>query len=301
MKVFLTGATGFVGSHMLTALLEAGHDVVALVREDSAEKLAQRVKGDGRVRLHEGDALDPQSLARVPSDCEAVIHLIGIIEERRLRGVTFERLHVEATRNVLEVARRLGVKRYIHMSALGSRPLAKSHYHDTKYRAEHLVISTDLPYVIFRPSLIFGPGDGFVNMQKKFIRPFMPVIVPGTGKNLFQPVAIENVVEGFVKALETDAAVGKIYDVGGADRLSFDEVIDLIAHAKGVASYYKVHLPLLPMTIAAAFLQYLPGFPVSRDQLVMLGEDNICNARRFYEEFEISPKVFGLDALRKYV
>jgi len=301
MKVFVTGGTGFVGSYVTPALLEAGHEIEVLARPGSAEKLPAAVRAHARLRILEGDILDPQALRQVGEDCEAIVHLIGIIEEKRRKGITFERLHIEAAKRVVELGRRLKVKRLVHMSALGSRENAHSAYHRSKYRGEFQVKYSGLPFVVFRPSLIFGPGDGFINLLKKQIVPVAPVIVPGNGKTLFQPVAVENVAEGVVKALECDAAVDKIYEIGGPDRISFDQIVAMIAEAKGLKSYYTFHVPLGLILPPMALLQYLPFVPATRDQLVMLREDSICDTRGFYDDLKIEPAVFNVESLKRYV
>lgn len=300
MRVFLTGSTGFVGSHLAPALLAAGHEVEALVRPGSEARLSQEVRRHAGFRVVEGDALDPASLRGVGSGCEAFIHLVGIIRERG-SAITFARLHVEATRNVVEAARRAGARRFLHMSALGACNGARSRYHATKYEAESAVKAGRIPFVIFRPSVIFGPGDSFVNLQKRFILPFVPVIVPGDGKSQLQPVAIESIVEGFVNALACAEAVDQIYEVGGPDRFTLDQIIETIAEAKGVGSYFKVHVPLAILSPMVGMLERLPMFPITQDQLVMLSADNVCETRKFYDDLKIVPRTFGVDALRRYV
>lgn len=301
MKVLLTGATGFVGSYVTPALLGAGHEVFALVRPGSEKKLAPEVKNNAAFHVVPGDALDKDSLRRIEPGCEAVVHLVGIIQENKKRGVTFERMHVEAVENITKLAIRHGMIRFIHMSALGTHENAQSRYHRTKLRGEHVVKSSQLQYVIMRPSLIFGPGDGFVNLQKKFIFPFSPVIVPGNGKTRFQPVAVENVAEGFAKALTLDRAANQIYEIGGPDKFTFDEIIDMIAQAKKVSGYYKLHVPIGLMMPFVGIAERVPNFPLSQEQLIMLKEDNTCEARRFYEEFDIKPLSFSVESLRRYV
>ncbi len=302
MKVFVTGGTGFVGSHLLPALLEAEHEVQALVRQGSASKLAPAVRDHAAFRAFEGDLLQPATLSGAGEGCEAVIHLVGIIEEDAADGVTYGRCHVQATLAAIEQARRIGAKRFVHMSTLGTRDQAQSEYHRTKYKAEHWVKLNGIPFVIFRPSVIFGRRDGFVTQLASLIHPVFPVVIPGRGENQFQPVAIENVVEGFVKALTSDKAVGKIYEVGGPSRLTFNQVVDLIAEAKGLSPPLKIHPPITLVKIVAGIMHAIwPGFPISRDQVVMLMEDNICETRKFYEDFEIKPKDFDVQALREYI
>src|SRR5262245_38217408 len=156
-RIFVAGATGFVGRSVVRALLARGFLVRWLVRHGS-ERLLKGVESIDRVP---GDVLRPEGLVACAEGCAAIVNLGGIIREHRARGVTFERLHVQATANLLRVAREAGVKRYVQMSALGARPDARSSYHRTKSRAEEAVRDSGLQWTIFRPSIIFGPGDAF--------------------------------------------------------------------------------------------------------------------------------------------
>src|SRR5262249_43704092 len=171
MKVFLTGATGFVGRNMLTRLLEEGHTVRALVRDPpKAANLAH-----GGVDLVPGDVVEGRGLDQGLEGCEAVIHLVGIIMEKGKN--TFAAVHHLGTRNVVEAARRARVKRFVQMSALGARGDGPAPYQTTKWRGEEEGRKSGLPFCILRPSLIFGPGDGFVTPMMETNRsapPFLP-------------------------------------------------------------------------------------------------------------------------------
>lgn len=302
MKVLITGATGFVGSHLVPAVLDAGHQVQILVRPNSARKLPKAIRENKNLEVFEGDLTEAGTLDGAGAGCDAVIHLVGIIEEDPDSEITYDKLHVDATRNAIEIARRIGAKRFLHMSALGARDMASSMYHRTKYRAEHLVKTSGLAWVIFRPSLIFGPGDGFINMQKQFVRNKWPMVIPGSGKTLFQPVHISTVVEGFVKALTDDKAIGKVYEVGGPTQVSLNQIIDMIATAKKVTTGPRVHIPLLPLHVVASFMHRIwAGFPINGDQVVMLGENNICDTRAFYSDLGVKTSEFSAKALAAYI
>ncbi len=302
MKVFITGGTGFVGSHVVRGVLDAGHEVQLLTRSGAERKLPEEVRKHPGFSVYDGNVLNPATLTQAGKDCEAVIHLIGIIVEDPDDGVTFDRLHVDATRNVIDIARRIGAKRFLHMSALGTREQADANYHRSKYRAESLVKECGIPYVIFRPSLIFGKGDDFIHMQQAFIHSAWPVVIPGNGENLFQPVAIETVVEGFVKALTDDKALNKIFEVGGPSRVSFNQLVDMIAKAKGVAGHIKIHLPIWIMKQVAGVMHGIwAGFPVSPDQITMLQEDNICDSRAFYTNLNLSARDFTVEAIKRCI
>ncbi|HXE96902.1 MAG TPA: complex I NDUFA9 subunit family protein [Dongiaceae bacterium] len=268
MKIFISGGTGFVGGHVCRALREHGHEVRLLVH---------RRKGtpeDG-IEYIEGDAARLESFAVGVSGCDAVINLVGIIRESPSRGITFERLHVQATANMLEAARRAGVSRFLQMSALGVRPAAVSAYHQTKWRAEEAVRGSGLQWTIFRPSLIFGPHDAFINMLAAQLRlaPVMPVI--GSGSYRLQPIHADDVARCFALALEMPETVGQTYELCGNDRLSYEALLDMIAVALGRPAPWKPHIPLVLMKAIIPVMQKIPQFPITMDQLQMLLEENI--------------------------
>src|SRR5687768_10515584 len=163
-RVFVTGGSGFVGTAVIEELLKRGYSVNALVNRGELN-----VTGD-RVRTIRGGLFDDRALDEGLRACDAAIHLVGIIMEKRSKGVTFERIHFEGTKSVVDAARRANVRRYVHLSALGTRPDAVSDYHKTKYRAEQYVRSSELDWTIIRPSLIHGLGGEFMRMEVKWVR-----------------------------------------------------------------------------------------------------------------------------------
>jgi len=296
MKVFVTGGTGFVGLYLLEELLAAGHTVRCMVRDGSEGKLPLR---EGiEVRL--GDATDPVSLEGSLEGCEALIHLVGIIREFPSRGITFERLHTEATRNVVAAAVAQGVRRFVQMSANGARPDAATAYHRTKWQAEESVRDSGLAWTIFRPSLIFGPGDQFINLLADMIRraPLVPVI--GNGRYQMAPVAVEDVVSCFVKALELPASSGQTYHLCGPARYSYDEILDLVGETLGRDKVSKIHQPLWLMRPLVALGQAFPAFPITSTQLTMLLEGNVCPDQDWPATFGLTPRPLA-DGIKHYL
>jgi NADH dehydrogenase len=284
-RVFVTGGTGFVGRAVIHALRAEGHTVRCLVRRGSERDL----KGLEAIERIEGDVLQRDGLDSDMAGCEAVVHLVGIIREHPATGVTFDRVHVQGTRNVLDAARAAGVRRYVHMSALGTRPGAHARYHQTKWAAEEAVRSSGLAWTIFRPSIIYGRGDGFVTMLASTIRrvPVFPVI--GTGRQRLQPIPVDQVAEAFAQALEAPATEKQTYDVGGPEAVSLVDLIDRIGAAMGYRRVRKIHVPLGPMRTLTSLLHPIPGFPLTPDQLLMLEEDSTCDPRPFFEAFGLQP------------
>lgn len=284
-RVFVTGATGFVGRAVVQALRADGHSVRCLVRRGSERDL----RGLGAIERVEGDVLVRKGLEEGMAGCQAVIHLVGIIREHPSRGITFEQVHTQGTLNVIDAATAAGVKQFLHMSALGTRPGARSRYHKTKWAAEEAVRASGLRWTIFRPSIIYGRGDQFITMLAYFVRryPIMPVI--GSGRQRLQPVPVDHVAEGFARALVTPTAVKQTYEVGGPDTVTMIELLDVIGAAVGRRRVHKLHMPLGLMRPLTWLLQRLPGYPVTPDQLLMLEEDNAGDPAAFYSTFGLTP------------
>jgi len=292
MRIFLAGGTGFVGSHLRRELVSRGHTVRLLVHRRSGTP-------EPGIEPVEGDAGVPSSLAAAARGCDATINLIGIIREVPRRGTTFERLHVEATRNLLNASREAGIRRYLQMSALGTGPNASTGYFQTKYRAEEEVRASGLDWTIFRPSVVFGPKDEFVNMLAGMIKalPAMPVI--GDGSYQLQPIAADDVARCFAGALELPETIGATYALCGPDRMSYNELLDCIARALGMRGVFKVRNPLGLMRLVVPVLQRLPLFPLTSDQLEMLVQGSTCDGS-WSDTFGFTPQGFE-KGIRSYL
>ena len=284
-RVFVTGATGFVGRAVIQAVRAEGHVVRCLVRRGSEPDL----HGFEAIERVEGDVLaPPATLEAGMAGCDTVIHLVGIIREHPARSVTFDRIHHDATLNVLTAAARAGVRRYLHMSALGADAHARARYHQTKWAAEEAVRASGLVWTIFRPSVIYGAGDGFISMLARMVRrlPVVPVI--GDGRQRLQPVSVEHVAAGFARAVTLETSAKQTYVIAGADVVSIHELLALIATALH-RRVRTISVPLGLMRPMAQAFHRLPSFPVTPDQLLMLEEDNTGDARPFYETFGLTP------------
>lgn len=293
--ILLTGGSGFVGGHLVDELLRDSFKIRCLVRDP--EKAA-RLAGAG-CEIVRGDILDPASvLNAITPEIEAVIHLVGILAESK--GSTFRAVHAEGTRNVVASCIVKGVKRYLHMSALGTRSGARSEYHKTKWEAEETVRASGLDYSIFRPSVIFGPGDAFTTVFARIMR-FSPVVfIPGDGKSMMQPVYVKDVVRAFAAALKNQPGAPRVYELAGPDTYTFDSIIDRIAFVLGKRRY-KVHIPMSVMRLNASVAERVfKKPPVSRDALIMLEEDNVTKKRDLEEAFGIRPTLL-IDGMREYL
>jgi len=291
MKVFVTGASGFVGREILRQLHAAGHSVRVLARDRRSLRV-QKAEADQGVEIHPGNVLQAPSLAGAMTDCDAVIHLVGIISE--VGENTFENVHTRGTKNIAAAARQAGVKRFVHMSALGTRPNAVSRYHQSKWAAEEIVRRSGLEFTIFRPSIIYGPDDQFVNLFARMSR-FSPVLpVMGSGKSKFQPIPVGDVATCFVKALAEPKSIGQTLDLCGGEVLTLEEILAQILSVMG-RKRFKLHVPLGVARYQAALLEFIfPRLlgkppPLNRDQLIMLAEDNVGNPEPANELFGLKP------------
>ena len=278
MKVLVTGGTGFVGTHLVNRLLHRGHEVAVLARDPRKT----RNRYNRPVETVPGDVLDASTLVPAAAGRDAVVHLVGIISESGSQ--TFDRMHREATERVVAAASEAGVSRYLHMSAMGSAEDSPSEYGRTKAAGEKAVRESGLSWTIFRPSVVFGPGDGFVSLLASLVAGnpgFIPVIGPGTTR--FQPVAVEDVARVFADALEKPETAGRRFEIGGPDTLSLNDVYREIAAAVGKPRKPLVHFPLWYGRILASVFEalarrgILASPPLTRDQLRSLERDNAAD------------------------
>ncbi|HHT9125577.1 MAG TPA: complex I NDUFA9 subunit family protein [Candidatus Brocadiia bacterium] len=296
--ILVTGSTGFVGRNMVRKLLQENQKVRCLVRKTSNLSIFDGLE----LEYSEGDITQPQTLPKAMEGIDTVINLVGIIREGK--NVTFEKIHAEGTANVVDAAKKGGIKKFVQMSALGTGAQAVSRYHKTKWQGEEAVRASGLEYVIFRPSIICGADDKFVNMFARMIRQtfltrMMPVI--GSGKYKMQPIYVGDVAHCFVTAAcRGEKQFATTYELGGPEQLTFNEILNTIMRVMGKRRI-KVHLPLWVGKILAFFMEkLLSAPPLTREQLTMLQIDNICDITAMKSDFDFEPMRFE-DAIRTYL
>jgi NADH dehydrogenase len=301
MQVALIGGTGFVGSYLVDALLEAGHEPVLLVREGSEEKVQQK----DRVRLVHGDISSPEALNAVIDGCDAVIYNVGILREIPSQGVTFEATQYDGAVRTVDAAVKAGVRRLLLMSANGVKQPGTP-YQETKFRAEQYAMQSGLDVTVLRPSVIFGNPRGKMEFATQLYNDMVRLPVPAVGffsgtsiekgAVVMSPVHIEDVAAAFVVALENDKTIGQILSLGGPDELTWQEMIRRIAGAVG-KSKVILPMPIGLMRLAATLLDRLPSFPVTRDQLTMLQEGNVAEPDALQWLTGRKPKSFSAENL----
>ncbi len=301
MRVAVIGGTGFVGGYLLDALTDSGHEVSVLVRPGSENTL--RVSPG----LHpvQGDLSSADAVRSVVAGCDAVIYNVGILREFPNRGITYEASQFEGVVRTVEAAREAKVSRMLLMSANGVKR-GGTPYQDTKRRAEEYALQSDLDVTVFRPSVIFGDPRGTMEfatqLYRDMIRPPLPAVGffagrdPTKGAILMSPVHIEDVASAFVKALEDDATIGKTYELGGPEVLSWQDMIRRIAEATG-RSKWILPMPTWIMRAGATLFDWLPFFPVTRDQLTMLEEGNTADPLILEGLTGVAPKAFSIENL----
>jgi len=278
--ILVTGGTGFVGSHLIKRLASERIQTRCLARKTSA---IEKLKELG-IEVAYGDVLDKESLKKAVEDVETVIHLVGIIVEKK--GATFEIIHTQGTKNLVDVSKAAGVQRFIYISALGARENARSRYHKTKWEAERAVINSGMEYVIFRPSIMIGEGGEFITMLSKIVRwaPIIPII---DGESKVQPIYVENTVDCIIKSLTDPKTTNRIFEIAGPDQITYKELFLTLMEVLEIDNP-TFQIPITFMWPAACILErVMEKPPITTQQLIMLQEDNICDIREMQEVFNL--------------
>lgn len=300
-RVAVIGGTGFVGSYICEALADAGHRVALLVRPGSADKIPDGLEAE----TVEGDLGDEEALRRLIDGCDALVYLVGILREEPGEGVTFEKMQYEGAARCIDIAVESGARRVLLMSANGVEAQATP-YQSTKYRAERYAEDADVEQTIFRPSIVFGDPRGRMEFATQLYRDMVRLPVPAIGFRIgwnpagdrirMAPVHVEDVAAAFARALSDDGTIGETCELCGPDILTWDDMIEKVARAAG-KSKLILPMPTSLMRIGATLLDWIPAFPVTRDQLTMLEQGNVCTNNRTSELTGREPSAFSVDNL----
>ena len=295
MKILVTGGTGVIGAGAIPELLKSGHEVRLLSR--GAKRDAQDYPE--RVEPFPADVTDTQSLAGAADDCDAVVHITGIIDESP-PDKTYERINVEGTRHVLAEAKRAGVERFIYVSSLGA-DTGESDYHRSKFRAEELVRASDLAWTILRPGNVYGPGDEVISSLLKMIRMLPAIPMVGHGDQPFQPIWFQDLGAAIARACD-DIETHHIYELAGPDITTTCDVIEQLCAITG-RHPTKLPLPAWLAQIGANVTEMFGGIgkklaadsgvgvPMNSAKLKMLLEGNVAESGRndLLNVFGVSP------------
>lgn len=271
MKIFITGGTGFVGSHLTKQLVE-NHEVTVggLNPEETVLELPEEV---GREKI---DVTDSDTLDFSGYDC--VIHLVALSPLTK-PPVPYEKIHVEGTRNVVEQAEQDNVEKFFHMSALGADKEARTDYLRTKGEAEKAVENSNLEWRMFRPPTMFGAGGQFLNFMSKMTTPYITVL---PGKNTkFQPIHVEDTVKLIEESLGKEYT-GKKFQIGGPEKLSLGQIAKMIDNSRG-RPLKVIGLPNPLFRIAMAVSERISFSPFGTDQYYSLKTDNVTEENQVEE------------------
>jgi uncharacterized protein YbjT (DUF2867 family) len=274
LNICILGGTGFVGTRLAARLSFDGHRITVLSRDRERHKELRVVPS---VEVQNCDVYDAAELSEHFRGHEVVINLIGILNERGFGGAGFTRAHTELTRRALQAAKSAGVTRFLQMSSLRADPVAPSHYLRSKGEAERLIQNEcgALDWTIFKPSVMFGPGDSFLNRFAGLLAA-IPLVFPLAKPNArFQPVYVDDVVEAIVTCIHGGACSHQIYELGGPHTYRLREVVKFVSavtHRRRLI----VGLPDLLARLQALVMDFVPGRPFSSDNYRSLTIDSIC-------------------------
>jgi uncharacterized protein YbjT (DUF2867 family) len=269
--VTIFGGSGFLGRHTVRALARAGWRIKIATRHPARGFFLRPLGTVGQIDFVKCDVSDADSVAAAVTGASAVINLTGILFQK---GQTFEDVQAEGAANIAKAAADAGVTALVHVSAIGADGESDSDYAATKAQGEQFVREAFAEAVILRPSIIFGPEDGFFNKFAGLARflPMLPLV--GGGHTRFQPVFVGDVAAAIVTCLTSPAARGRTFELGGPGIYSFKELLQMILRETG-RRRLLVPLPFALASVQAAFLQLLPNPLLTMDQVKLLKKDNV--------------------------
>jgi uncharacterized protein YbjT (DUF2867 family) len=278
-SVLVLGGSGFIGRYVVNGLVRAGYDVVVPTRR---RERARHLILLPTVDVVDGDIHDPATLASLMTDVSAVVNLVGILNESG--HDTFARVHAELAKKIVAACRESDVRRLVQMSALNADPNGPSAYLRSKGEAEALVAASGLDWTIFRPSVVFGREDRFLNLFATLER-YLPLMAIAAAESRFQPVFVGDVAHCFERALADSATIGQRYPLCGPDVYTLRELVALVGKLTGHERPIVALGPRLGR-LQARLLELVPGTPMSRDNLASMQVDSVCGCA--------FPAVFGI-------
>jgi uncharacterized protein YbjT (DUF2867 family) len=279
LSLVVLGGTGFLGTRLVARLIKDGHQVTVLSRDRELHKHLLVLPG---LTLENCDVYQEAQLSERFRGKDVVVNLVGILNERGFGGAGFKRAHTELTQHVLNAARSAGVTRLLQMSALKTAPDAPSYYLRSKGEAEKLIRdqNTALDWTIFKPSVMFGPGDSFLNRFAALLAA-IPFIFPLARPNArLQPVFVDDVVNAMLHCLHGGASSRQTYELCGPQVYTLREIVALVAKLTHRRRWI-IGLPDFLGSMQAFFMNFVPGRPFSSDNYRSLKVDSVCSEDGF--------------------
>lgn len=268
------GGSGFIGRHVVQALASKGYRVRVAVRRPNEALFVKTSGVVGQVEPVQANIRDERSVRNAVQGAQAVINLVGIL--RQVGPQRFEAVHAMGADRLARATKAAGIEIFVHISAIGADANSSSAYARTKALAEAAVLKHLPRAAILRPSVVFGPDDQFFNRFAAMARmsPVLPLI--GGGETRFQPVYVKDVAEAIVRAVETDAVDGRVFELGGPEPLTMRRVMELVLY-ETCRNRVLLPVPFAVARVLAAVVQFLPGAPLTLDQLRLLAFDNVVS------------------------
>ena len=272
--ITVIGGAGFIGRSVVEKLAKTGARIIILTRNADKAKMLKPLGDVGQITCIGGDALDDEALMGVIAPADMIVNLVGILAPSGKQN--FQATQADLPARIVELAKTHDIKKIVHVSAIGANLKSKSAYAVSKAEGEKALLRGFSPVTILRPSIVFGPGDGFFNRfgQMAMIAPALPLI--GGGKNVMQPVYVGDVADAVVEALRNPATNDQLYELGGPSTYSFKQLMEMTLDAIG-RKRALLSVPFALMHVPASLLQLLPNPPVTRDQLYLLEDDNVAS------------------------
>jgi uncharacterized protein YbjT (DUF2867 family) len=293
LSIVVLGGSGFLGTRLVARLIKDGHQVTVLSRDREQHKHLLVLPG---LTLENCDVYQEAQLSERFRGKDVVINLVGILNERGFSGAGFRRAHTELTRHVLDAARSAGVTRLLQVSALKASPGAPSYYLRSKGEAEKLIRdqNTALDWTIFQPSVMFGPGDSFLNRFARLLAA-IPFVFPLARPNArFQPVFVDDVMNALRQCLHGGASSRQTYELCGPQVYTLREVVGLAAKMTRRRRWI-IGLPNFAGRLQAFVMNFVPGRPFSSDNYRSLTVDSVCSEDGF-SRLGINPQSMAASA-----
>ena len=284
--ILITGATGFLGRNLLSGLAESRKDIVCLLRETNKNNIAALA---GNAQFVCGDLRNKESLLAATKNAEAVINLAAATSGNKN---TLYETNVAGTKNLVMACEKNKVKKLIHISSSAATKIRRDDYGESKRMSDEIIMDSRLNWVILRPGMVYGKGSRGLNGLVNYVKA-TPFVVPilGDGEYKSSPAFVDDVCSAIIKALGANIS-GKIYDICGPSKLTFNEIVDSLCEHLNVKKF-KLHIPLAACLLAAKLLQNIPGFPVNENFISAISEDSSADIAPAVTDLDYAPLEFS--------